>query len=107
MRNKQEREMEKIKVNTDSLKSTSESVRTQIKNIRDALATMKTDVTTLNGMWTGSANASFNDTFQKDIDDLDTLLGKMDDIAKYEENARSEYVKCENTVAGIISGINV
>ena len=97
--------MNKIKSDTAKLASTERSVREQIRAIKKSLQKMKADVTSLNAMWSGTANQSFNQTFQKDIQDLDQLCGELEKIAEYENKAQREYSKGEQRVNDIIAKI--
>lgn len=99
--------MDKIRVDTGKLSGTESAVRAQLKGIRDALNKMQSDVSALNAMWTGEANQAFNQTFQKDIRDLDALCSEIQAIADFEHHAHDEYVKCEHNVSDIINAINI
>ena len=99
--------MNKIRVNTGSLQRTQSDVEGQIRDIENKLGAMLGDVSRMNGMWTGEANAAFNQSFQDDINALKDLCGQLKKIAVYEGNARKEYDSCEQKVSQLISGIQV
>lgn len=99
--------MEKIKVDTGQLRTTEETVRGKIKAINSALDEIRGQITALNQMWTGEANATFNSTFQQDITDLETLVNSMTDIADYENTARGAYENCEASVEEVIASIQI
>ena len=98
--------MDRIRVNTESLKRTENDVRNQIKAIRSALSEMRSQVTAMNRMWEGPANIAFNQTFQDNITDLDNLCAAVENIASYEALAHTEYVKCESKVSDVVRSIN-
>lgn len=96
-----------IKCNTGTLKTDSQSVEKYVKDIKKEIGEMKADVKTMNSMWDGAANDAFNKAFNSDIDELYDLCDKIMSIYYYEENAVSEYNKCEKKVADLVSAINV
>jgi len=99
--------VDKIRVNTDSLRNTEETVKTKARSINTALIQMSEHVTALNSMWEGAANTAFNSTFQKDITDLQELIRQVESVADYENTAHTEYDKCEKNVSDIINSISV
>ncbi len=98
---------EKIKVSTTKLNSDVTSMQNYLNKIKKEISSMKSDVTKLNKMWTGDANSAFDKAFQSDIESLDELRKAVDEIVKYETNAKTEYGSCENSVSSIISSISV
>lgn len=97
----------KIKVNTSTLKKDAESVSRALNDIKKKIKMMESSVNVLNGMWTGDANAAFNQAFQDDIRGLNYICDNIQSIINYEEKARSEYDSCEQNVFDIIDNITV
>lgn len=99
--------MNRIKADTQQIIEMEESVRDQVRTIRDALQKMQGDVNALNSMWSGTAHDSFNAAFLKDLSDLSELCGEMREIADFEQNAHEQYRQCESNVAEVIDSIHV
>lgn len=97
----------KIKVNTISLKRDTESISQSLKNIKNKMTAMESDVTQLNGMWEGDANKAFNKAFQDDIKALELICEGIQSIINYESNAKKEYDSCEKKVSSLIDSISV
>lgn len=98
---------DKIKVNTGSLKTTKGNVSAQIEKIREQIRTMYGEISALNNMWEGPAHDTFDQTFRKDVAKLEALCTSLDGIVRYEENAITEYEKCEKNVASLIAQLKV
>ena len=99
--------MNKIRVNTGSLSRTQSDVEGRIRSIEGKLAAMQADVSQMNGMWSGQANAAFNQTFMDDIQTLRNLCGQLGKLAGYEGKARTEYDSCEQKVSQLVAGIRI
>ena len=97
----------KIKVNTMTLKKDTDSIQQALKDVQKKIKEMQTDVKTLNGMWKGEANAAFNQAFQDDITDLESICDSIQSLIRYEENAKKEYDSCEMRVSDLIDQITV
>jgi len=98
---------DKIRVNTDSLNRTRENVANQIKQIRGQITNMYGEITALNSMWEGEAHAAFDTHFKSDVKNLENLCKSLDGIVNYENNAVTEYNRCERNVASLINSIKV
>lgn len=61
----------------------------------------------LNGMWTGEAHDALMQRFERDRKTTQDMIDYMKQILDDLQFANTEYVKCENTVAGIVDSIRV
>lgn len=95
----------KIKVNTQKLKNTADSVQEELNNIKKKLKEMQGDVATLNGMWEGDANEEFNKSFEDDIEDLEIICKNIQELIDYEVRAKNKYNNCEQKVSELINSI--
>lgn len=97
----------KIKVNTGSLNHTKTNVSNQIKQIRNQVTALYSDIALLDSMWEGEAHNAFHANFISDVRKLENLCKSLDGIVSYEDNAVKEYNSCEKKVADLIGGIRV
>lgn len=98
---------EQIKVNTQKLKNDTDTIAKDLKEVQKKITAMKSDVAALNKMWSGDANAAFNQTFNKDINLLLTLCNSLEEIISYERTAKTEYDKCETKIASMIEAMGI
>ncbi|MBR1691924.1 MAG: WXG100 family type VII secretion target [Lachnospiraceae bacterium] len=96
-----------IKVNTRSLKNDRDSIQKDLQKVRKKIAEMQKDVEALNKMWSGDANAAFNQVFKNDIKALESICKSIDGMIQYETTAKKEYDTCEGKVSELISSIQV
>ncbi|MDE6434731.1 MAG: WXG100 family type VII secretion target [Lachnospiraceae bacterium] len=99
--------IDKIKVNTNKLHKTTGDIEDALKDIKNKIDAMKADVSSLNSMWTGDANAEFNKAFQDDIKDLGIICDNIQSVIDYEKKAKIEYDKCEQRVSELVDEITV
>ena len=97
----------KIKVNTNKLQKTATDIETALKDIKKKISNMQSDVSTLNSMWEGDANKTFNQAFQDDITDLELICDNIQNIINYENTAKKEYDSCEHKVSDLVDKITV
>lgn len=97
----------KIKINTSSLKRDTDTISQELKDIKNKIEKMKSDVASLNGMWSGEANESFNKSFQDDITDLNHICDNIQSIIDYESKAKTEYDACEKKVSDLVDSITI
>lgn len=97
----------KIKVNTVSLKNDTDLILKSLNDVKKKMQAMESDVSQLNGMWEGDANAAFNKAFQDDINALKQICDNIQGVIDYETNAKKEYDSCEQKVSGLIDSVSV
>lgn len=98
---------ERIRINTKTLQSDTSVIDKRLKNVVKKIESMQADVTEMNRMWEGEANKAFQKAFQDDIQVMGELCKSIQEIIRYEVNAKAEYDSCENKVASMISSINI
>lgn len=74
--------------------------------VRDFEAVM-THMRALNGMWTGEAHDALMQRFERDRNTTQEMIDYMRQLLDDLKYANTEYIKCENAVAGIIGSIRV
>lgn len=97
----------KIRVNTNSLDKTKQSLQEKLNNIKAAMEQIENDMTALNAMWSGEAHDAFVVSTDTDIQFLNNVCESIQNVIDYEETAVTEYNKCERQVADLIAKINV
>lgn len=96
-----------IATNTDTMGADIDVLEAALKNARDQLDKMFTEINELDTMWDGPANSEFNAQFAIDYETGKALCDTIESIIESVRNARTEYIKCENEVSGIISSIKI
>lgn len=99
--------MDYIEISTTNLESDRARVQQCIRQIEKELSDLVGEVEKLNSMWTGPANAAYNNQVVLDQEKLTELLAALADIAECMAFASEEYVKCENHVADMIAAIRL
>ena len=97
----------KIRVNTNSLNHTRSELQAKLDKIKKDIENISGNMNTLNSMWEGEAHEAFSQQVNDDISFLEWACGSIQNIINYESNAVTEYNKCEQEVADIISQIRI
>lgn len=97
----------KIRVNTESLKQTQQSLQEKLKGIQTAIEKVSADIGVLNSKWSGDAHDAFVQSVESDIQFLTSVCEQIQGIIDYEGNAVKEYNKCEQQVADLIAQIRI
>lgn len=97
----------KIRVNTESLNSTCTRLQARLGKVKKDIENISGDMDKLNSMWEGDAHTAFSQSVSQDISDLLSACDGVQGIINYEDNAVTEYNKCENQVADLISQIQI
>ena len=96
-----------IEVNTSTLKTDVSSIETEIKALRTAATKIKDISTQLGAMWDGPAKIAFMAAVQDDLSQLENLIIAIEKFTQLTDESRSEYDKCEQSVAQIVASIRV
>lgn len=96
-----------IEIETVQLNNDRQTVQENIRKIGDELEHLSESVGRLNGMWSGPANAAYNQQTGHDFEEMNRLLTEIADFVQCMEFAASEYVKCEDSVADSVAGIRI
>lgn len=99
--------MDKIRINTGSLRNTEKTVHGSLTSIQNKISKMKDDIAQMNAMWSGQAHDAFNTAFLADAEALGNLVNSMMGIARFEDNAAAEYDRCESSVHSLVAAIRV
>lgn len=97
----------KIRINTNSLDKTRQEIQNRLDHIQKDIENIMSDMATLSSMWDGIAHDAFHGAVTDDIQFLMSACDCIKGIVKYEDNAVTEYNKCEAQVADIISQIRI
>ncbi len=98
---------DQIGVNTDTLRSQVENLRTEIGQAESEMAKMYEAVQELDGMWDGPANEAFKTQFLDDKEFMEELCKTVREIIGSMDNARTEYEVCESAVRQLIDEIRI
>ncbi len=98
---------DRIRINTGNLGRTREQVSSHIRQIKEQVAAMYGDISSLGTMWEGEAHSTFDSEFRKDVGRLENLCGDLDGIVSYEDHAIAEYERCEKDAARLIDAVRV
>ncbi len=96
-----------ITVDTQTLAGDISELETALSAAEAQLEEMFNQVTVLDAMWDGPANAEFNRQFRMDHDSAKEMLGNVRSLIECMTYAREQYDICENDVYGIVSSIKI
>lgn len=96
-----------IKINTTSLGRDSDQVNSCIQKMKSEMAKMKSSASELDGMWDGPGSEAFKKAFQEDVKGMEILFKNLEEVYKYEVNAKKEYENCESKVYQLVSSIQI
>ena len=96
-----------IEVNTSTLRNDISAINAEIKGLRNDVSRLKSTASQLSAMWDGNAKTAFITAVNNDIQRLEDLINMIGKFTDKTDNSRSEYEKCENAVASIVSSIRV
>ncbi len=97
----------KIRVDTGRLDQTRKELQAKLDKIRKDIDQIRDDMNTLNSMWAGDAHEAFETTVAEDISALGGMCDTLQEVINYESGAVTEYNKCEQQVADLITQIRV
>lgn len=96
-----------IKINTSSLNRDAGRIQNYINKIKSEMNKMKSSVSEMDRMWDGPGSEAFKKAFQDDVKDMETILKNLEEVYKYEVNAKKEYESCESKVHELVAGIRI
>jgi WXG100 family type VII secretion target len=97
----------KIKINTNSLNQTRKELQAKLDKIKKDIEQISSDMNTLNSMWMGDAHQAFQQSVEEDMQILSEACDSIQGIINYESNAVTEYNKCEQQIADMITLIRI
>lgn len=96
-----------IKINTDRLKNDTSDIAQHISSIRKLITDLTGHNLVLDGMWDGPSSEAFKMAFQSDIAMLDGIMGSLEELNRFEDNARQKYDECEGKVSELVDQIKI
>lgn len=96
-----------IGVNTTILKNDVSTILGEIRGLKSDVQRLRAVAQQLSATWDGSAKETFMMQVQDDIRRLEELITAIGHFTDKTENARTEYEKCEASVADIVASICV
>lgn len=99
--------MVEITVDTAALAGDIEELQNVLAKVRSQLNQMFEQVSELDAMWDGPANAEFNRQFANDYENSKELCNTVESIIQCMQYAKEQYNICENEVNGIVASINI
>lgn len=96
-----------IKVHTEKLNEDSIKIASYLRDLKEQEELLANNIMNLNNMWEGEAYQAFKEAVDTDLAGLMTLIENLENVYKYEINAKTEYESCEKQVAGLISEITI
>ena len=96
-----------IEVNTSTLKSDISTIYAEINSLKNDVTRLRSAESQLSSMWDGNAKNAFIAAVNDDIQRLEELIGALSKFTDKTDTSRSEYEKCETSVASIIASIKV
>ena len=97
----------KIRVNTNSLHHTQQTVQGRLDQIKRGLDQIVADMATMNSMWAGEAHDVFEVSIDADIQYLQSACEGIQKVIEYERGAVTEFNRCEQQISEIISQIRI
>lgn len=96
-----------LRVNTAALTSDVNDLRELMAQIKNNLDRAYISVATLDGMWDGPANDTFNTQFSNDHQEFLSLCNGIDGLFLDMLDAAKKYDGCENEIYSTISSLNI
>lgn len=99
--------IDKIKCNMTTLASDAEEVRTNIGIMEENLSEIIQCKERLDNGWDGEASGVFLMVLEQEIQQMQAVIQRLKDLARYEETAKDTYNDGEKNISGIISEVSI
>ena len=99
--------MSRIRVTTESLSSDKQTIRAQVRTMKTQISLLRRDIIELNAMWEGEAKTLFVKTAREDVKELAEAVKELEALVEYEDNALTQYERCEKDVAAYVSQLSI
>lgn len=96
-----------IEIDTKQLNADISGLEVNISSGKKNLESMKSELDALNAMWTGRANLAFRSQVANDCNLMASMLSEMEKLSECMENAKKEYIRCEQSVKNAVNGIQI
>lgn len=99
--------IQEITVNTSTLSSDIQALRSALQNARKQLDDMFEQIHQLGGMWEGTAHDTLNAQFTNDYQYSKNLCSMVESLLECMESAKTQYNTCEDSVNGVVQSIRL
>lgn len=96
-----------IKINTSRLNSDLQQIESLIQSMNRELTNMENCLQNMNTMWEGKSKEAFEIACKHDLNNVKEVMKVLQDILKYEENAKNKYEDCERKVMELVDSIQI
>ncbi len=96
-----------IRVNSKRLGTDSQKILDDIKRIKKNIEVLNTKVTELDSMWDGESSEAFKLSFHQDIARLGEEVKSLEELYRYENNAKSKYESADRKISDIVAKVRV
>lgn len=97
--------MSSFRVETNRLRNHTETIRTYISEIQNAINSMNDEIVALSPKWQGIASSSFMFTYKEDCEKLEEIMTTLTYYCEQLKKAQGEYNRCEKNVESKIRSI--
>lgn len=99
--------VKEIAVDTFTLSGDIQELKGALSAVRSQLSDMFSQITELDAMWDGPANAEFNRQFGIDHENAENMCRTVESLIECMEYARDQYNSCENAVNSKVASIQI
>lgn len=99
--------VKEIAVDTSVLSGDIQELRTALGAVRSQLNDMFGQITELDAMWDGPANAEFTRQFGIDHENAENMCKTVESLIECMEYARDQYNSCEDEVNSKVASIQI
>lgn len=99
--------VKEIAVDTSTLFGDIQELRAALSAVRSQLSDMFGQITELDAMWDGPANAEFNRQFRIDHENAENMCKMVESLIECMEYAKDQYNSCENEVNSNVASIQI
>ncbi len=99
--------MDRIQVDTNRLREETEKLDQCRTDLSAQIKRLYDDVGQLNTMWTGKANAAFNDQFRLDQQTLEEICQALQKFINDMNVAAVEYDRCDREIGELVASVRI
>lgn len=97
----------RIEIETSALDQDRSQMEIELQKVKTEIQQLFEEIQQLDAMWEGAAKQAFQIQFHSDCDVMDEICVNLNEYIESMKNASLEYKKSENTVADLISAIQI
>ena len=98
---------DKISIHTGRLGNDAGRIYDCIMRIRKETDAMQSSAAALESMWEGEGSQSFHKSFRDDIQAMEAVICRLQEMYEYDSNAKKAYESCEKKIAAMIAELKV